>query len=362
MSDAREFPTPPPPATHRAQRSSRIGEGIGAGMRIVGILAALLLVLFWASGITMVQPNEVALVLRLGKLVGDTPGAQVHPPGILLAWPYPIDQVIRIPVKQEREVTIDRLRLQSSGMVTGELDPIRDGYVLCGDQHILQTAVQLKYQINDPVAFQFQAEAPERILKEVACAEVVQTIAGWNAMDTLRLQRTSENGEIQHLPAVVRKKIQDRVDQLKLGISVAAIEFREVIPTPQLAAAFENVQSEQIHIETRKREAEGFAARTIPSAEAQSYSLVNEATRFQTELTTRANEEVTLFSKVYAQYQANPNLVWTRLYLETMERLMQSIGQFRFVAPGTRIILSPGKPSSPQPVPPSVAPVIGDAP
>lgn len=341
MSDKRTFSPPPPPRENRAKRSEQIGVGVGAGMRIIGLLTALLMILFWCSGITMVQPNEVALLTRFGKLVGNTPGEQVQPPGILLALPYPIDEVIRVPVKEEREVSIDRLKLSAAGSNTTALDPIRDGYVLCGDQHILQTNVRVKYRISDPVAFHFQADQPERVLKEAAAASIVQTIAGWNAMDTLRLQRSSNTEEVERLPISVRESLQRRLDQLGLGIEVSAIEFREIIPTPQLAEAFENVQSEQIHIETRKREAEGFAARTIPQAEADRYTLVNEATRFQTDVTTKADEEVTLFDKVYAQYLANPELVWSRLYLESMEQIMQSVGRLKFVAPGTRIVISP---------------------
>jgi len=135
--------------------------------------------------------------------------------------------------------------------------------------------------------------------------------------------------------------IQTRLDQLSVGIRLSAVEFREIIPTPQLAAAFENVQSEQIRIETRKREAEGFAARTLPEAEADRYSMVNEAIRFRTELTTTAKEEVTLFEEIFAQYLVNRQLVWTRLYLEAMEFLMRRVGNFRFVPPDTRLIISP---------------------
>ncbi|PQO27277.1 hypothetical protein C5Y96_17175 [Blastopirellula marina] len=341
MSGQRDFPLPPPPKESRSRRTEQIGAGVGAGMRIIGLLAALLIILFWCSGITMVQPNEVALLTRFGKLVGDTPGDHVQPPGILLALPYPIDEVIRIPVKEEREVAIDRLQLGAASNNATALDPIRDGYVLCGDQHILQTNVRVKYRISDPVAFHFQADRPEHILKEAAAASIVQTIAGWNAMDTLRLQRSTRAEEVERLPIAVRDSLQQRLDQLGIGIQVSAVEFREIIPTPQLAEAFENVQSEQIHIETRKREAEGFAARTLPKAEADRYTLVNEATRFQTDVTTKADEEVTLFDKVYAQYLANPELVWSRLYLEAMEQIMQSVGRLKFVAPGTRIVISP---------------------
>lgn len=355
MSQQRTFPPPPPPKQNRSKRSEQIGAGVGAGMRIIGLLALILVILFWCSGFTMVQPNEVALVTRLGKLVGSTPAEQVHQPGILWALPYPIDKVIRIPIKEEREVAIDRLQLSPTSSDSSNLDPINDGYVLCGDQHILQTNVRVKYRISDPIAFHFEADNPERVLKEAAAATIVQSIAGWNAMDTLRLQRGGAQESVERLPIVVREKLQARLDLLELGIDISAVEFREIIPTPQLAEAFENVQSEQIHIETKKREAEGFAARTIPKAEADRYTLVNEATRFQTDITTKADEEVTLFDKVYAQYQANPEIVWSRLYLESIEQVMQSVGKLKFVAPGTRIVISPQN-SSPQANTSSVVP------
>jgi len=133
-------------------------------MRIIGVLTLLLFAIFWCSGITMIQANEIALVLRFGNLVGSDTSEQVRPPGLLLAWPYPIDRVIRIPIKEERELTIDRLQLRDPQNPSSQLDPILDGYVLCGDQHILQTRVRVKYRIDDPVAFQFHSADPERLL------------------------------------------------------------------------------------------------------------------------------------------------------------------------------------------------------
>jgi len=101
------------------------------------------------------------------------------------------------------------------------------------------------------------------------------------------------------------------------------------------------VQSERIAIETKKREAEGFAARTVPAAEAESNSMIQEANRLATDLRTRAEEEVALFDRLHDEYLRNPELVWNRLHLETIERLMRDGSQFRFVDPGTRLILTP---------------------
>lgn len=386
QSSAGQFTPPPPPKKSGRGSGMAAAQGIAEGLRVVGYLAVILLILFWCSGITVVQPGEVALVLRMGRLVGDTPQTQVRQPGLLLALPYPIDQVIRVPVQQEREAAITQLRLRGGGG-SGQLDPILDGYTLSGDQHVLQVDLHVKYRIVDPIAFQLKTAEPERVLTDLVTAATVQTIATWHVQDALRLQRAvaeaapveidvpdlnrpviaaeelAEDPVAAGVPAerlanVIRAAAQERADFLELGIELTAIEFREILPTPQLADVFQKVQSERIAIETRKREAEGFAAQTIPQAESQRNSLVNEATRHRTELVTKAEEEVALFENMFAQYRQNPELVWNRMHLETIEKVMETAGEFRFVSDSTRLLLSPsGKPAPQLPAPqPSVTP------
>ena len=63
-------------------------------------------VLYALSGITIVKPDEVAVVLRWGRLVGDTPALQQHGPGLLFAFPRPMDEVVRVQVKHVWEVPV----------------------------------------------------------------------------------------------------------------------------------------------------------------------------------------------------------------------------------------------------------------
>ena len=96
-------PRPPSP------ENFSMAEGVRAGSRMIAWLAVGLFVLFWCSGITTIGPGEVGLLLRCGRLTGASPADQVRQPGLLLALPYPIDEVIRVPVKQEREIAIKAL-------------------------------------------------------------------------------------------------------------------------------------------------------------------------------------------------------------------------------------------------------------
>ncbi|QDT36659.1 protease modulator HflK [Stratiformator vulcanicus] len=338
-SDGEFVPPPVPPKQRTTERFSMI-EGAASGLRMVSWLAVGLFVLFWCSGITTIQPGEVGLLLRCGKLVGATPSEQIRQPGLLLALPYPIDEVIRVPVKQEREISVAALRsrrIDLDGVKTGVG---LNGYALSGDQNILQADLTLKYRIRDPIAYRLGNDDPERILRDIATGAAAETIAAWNVDDALRLQRESDVGP-QKLAFVVRDSAQQLADTTRLGVEITAVEFREIQPPEAVADAFQSVQSERIAIETKKRESEGFAARTVPAAEAESNSMIQEANRLATDLRTRAEEEVELFDRLHDEYRRNPELVWNRLHLETIEGLMRDGSQFRFVDPGTRLILTP---------------------
>ena len=66
-------------------------------------------VLYLLSGITVVRSDEVAVVLRWGHLVGETPALQQHGPGLLFAFPRPVDEVVRVQVKRVWEVPVTTL-------------------------------------------------------------------------------------------------------------------------------------------------------------------------------------------------------------------------------------------------------------
>ena len=114
------------------ERAPTLLLGLDTGFRMLRWLVLLLLVLFCLSGITRVKSGEEALVLRLGKLV------KVQPSGLLLALPYPIDDVIRVPVKQEGEVDIsDFLGTTSYNNSHQTIDALREGSRLTGDHQVV---------------------------------------------------------------------------------------------------------------------------------------------------------------------------------------------------------------------------------
>jgi membrane protease subunit HflK len=106
-------------------------------------------VLYALSGITVVKPDEVAVILRWGRLVGDSPGLQAHGPGLLFAFPRPVDQVVRVQVKRVFEVPVTTLAATGEDSSNGyyTIDPLKEGYALTGDQNIVHVEMVARYRI-----------------------------------------------------------------------------------------------------------------------------------------------------------------------------------------------------------------------
>jgi membrane protease subunit HflK len=93
-------------------------------------------------------------------------------------------------------------------------------------------------------------------------------------------------------------------------------------------------------MQTKKRDAEGFAAREIPGAEAERNRQVKQAVAYDSSLQARASEEMSVFEELYVEYQKSPALVGSRIYLESMEQILENVGRLDFVSPEERVILS----------------------
>ena len=126
---------------------------------VVIIIAVVLIIC--CSGIRFIKSGESAVILRFGKIVGDTPEEQVHDAGILFAFPYIIDEVITIPTGSVQEFTVN------THYTDGEMTTYdRNGYVITGDNNIAILSASVKYTISDPVAYALSVKDPQYITHE----------------------------------------------------------------------------------------------------------------------------------------------------------------------------------------------------
>src|SRR5512140_1296806 len=77
--------------------SEALSEALRSSFGIVKFVMFLLVCVFLASGFFTVGPQERAMIIRLGRPVGEGEKALLGP-GLHWSWPYPIDEYVKVPI------------------------------------------------------------------------------------------------------------------------------------------------------------------------------------------------------------------------------------------------------------------------
>jgi len=307
---------------------------------------AAMAVLYLFSGVTVVRSDEVAVILRWGRLVGDSPGLQQHGPGLLFSFPRPIDRVLRVPVKHVWEVSVTTL--DSAAGASG-FSPITTGYALTGDENVVHVNMVARYRVRDPAEWAFYSPKSEDALRVEVTAAMVRSLG------EMGVDRVLADGR-QQLGATATRRAQAGLDAVHSGLEISSLEVTRLAPPAELASEFDAVQSAFIGAETAKKEAQAYAATAIPEAQSYADSVVQKARADGEAAVAQARGEAGAFLALVKEYKANTAVVRERLYRDAVEKALGAAGSVRWIPPpvvgsyhGMRIRVGPAgaRPTAP---------------
>jgi modulator of FtsH protease HflK len=310
---------------------------------------ALMAMLYALSGITIVRSDEVAVVLRWGRLVGETPALQQHGPGLLFAFPKPIDEVVRVQVKHVWEVPVSTLAASKSGdeggnyleSVGATLNPLTQGYAVTGDQNIVQADMVARYRVSDPGEWAFYGPKAEDVLRVEVTAAMVRSLG------EMGVDRVLSDGR-KELVATVTRRTQTGLDAAHSGLELSSLELTKLAPPAALASDFDAVQGAFIQSQTAQNEAQAFAQSAVPKAQADADAAIQAAHGAADSELATAKGDAAAFYALDQEYRANPGVVRERLYRDAIEKAIAAAGVVRWVPPpaggsyhGFRLSLAP---------------------
>jgi membrane protease subunit HflK len=272
-----------------------------------------IVVLLWAaSGIYIVAPDERGIVLRFGRVVREAgPGPGYH-------LPYPIEEVFKPSVTQIRKEEFG-FRTVSVGPPPRYAPESAEALMLTGDENIVKLQFIVQYKIKDEPGgatdFLFNVRSPRETLRAAAEA-AMREVVGRNEIDDAL---TEGKARIQD---DVHKRLQEIVDQYDVGIQVAAVKMQDVDPPDEVSDAFKDVISAQQDKERLINEANGYANDVVPKARGQAAQLVNEAEAYQAAKVQDATGQAQRFTALQEEYAKAKDVTRERLYLETMEVIL----------------------------------------
>ena len=325
--------------------SQALAEALRGSFAIVKFVMGVLLAVFLFSGFFTVGPQEKGIVLRFGRPVGEGDNAWLGP-GPHWAWPYPIDEVIKVPVSELQEVrstvgwyhqTAAEAAMNTPPPNTPSLSPVTDGYVITGDENIVHAKAILRYRIIDPsrCVFEFTGNTNggfglagvSNAVQNALNNALVYTTAHYSVDNMLTYEKAKFNEDVQ-------RRVNELVARENLGVAVDQCDVESIEPGA-LKDAFEKVTGATQDRNKLLLAAHQSAFATLSTAAAEAASITNRAESSRSNLVASISGDADLFQRVLPRYQANRDLFIQQRSVETIGHILTNLNDKIFL-PTTR--------------------------
>jgi membrane protease subunit HflK len=267
-----------------------IGGPGGLSGRSLGIIAAILVVVWLASGIYIIEPAERGVVMRFGAYVDMTePGPHWH-------IPFPVETVETVNVDEISTFT-------------------HNAAMLTQDENIVDVELTVQSRIQDAADYLFQDQAPQKTLRDVTETVVRKTI-GESKLDFILTEGRSA------VAATIQERVQGLINQYKTGLEVTSINMQPAKPPDQVKEAFDDAIKAREDKERLENKAEAYANEIVPQARGEAARVEADSKAYRDKVIASAEGESSRFLAILTEYSKAPAVTRERLYLETMEQVL----------------------------------------
>lgn len=279
-------------------------EGLPGGGNLVGLLAGVLALVWVASGFYIVDTGKRGVVLRFGQYIETTePGPRWH-----LPWP----------IESREIVNVDQVRTVEVGYRSDVKSKVlRESLMLTDDENIIDLQFAVQYILKDPEDFLFINRGPEETVLQVA-ETAMREVVGKNKMDFVLYEGRAE------IAASAKVLLQQILDRYNTGISISQVTLQNIQPPEQVQAAFDDAVKASQDRERLKNEAEAYFNDVVPRARGLASRLTEEAEGYKLSVIANAEGEASRFAQIFTEYQKAPQVTRQRMYLDTMQTVMDN--------------------------------------
>jgi len=265
----------------------------------------LLLIIFWLlSGFYQIQPSEQGVITRFGAYVYTTdPGLHYH-------LPYPIETVSKVNTTRERSINLGIMEDSRNSAQS-----FTESHMLTGDENIVDINLTIVWRIKNAKDYLFNMRNPDATV-QVAAQSVLREIVGQSEMQPII---TGDRGKVED---ETKQELQKVLDEFGSGIEIVRVKLQKADPPKQVVDAFNEVQRAKADMERFKNEAEAYRNEILPKARGEAAQKLQDAQAYQAAVVNKAKGEAERFNSVYNAYKQGKEVTAQRMYLETMEDIV----------------------------------------
>ncbi len=310
------------------------------------ILAAFAVIaIIWSlTGMYTVKPGQAAAIRIFGAAAAEPVTAE----GFHWNWPAPVGHkdIIQVSENRSAEVGFNSLPSDRIDVLTGEewQRDINAATMITGDLNLVEVQIVAQYRISDLNKYLFHADDPghsfeywDKDRAKTHRSHPVGRPDGQSLKDTLEIamrrafgQRTIDEALITDRETIEREIMevaQEILDEYETGIRLTSVQLQEVKAPDTVQEAFDDVLRAREEKETRINEALAFESDTLPKARGLAKQLVQQAQAYRAERIAAATAEADRFTNILNEYKASPEIIASRMYLETIDRVLPRLHQ-----------------------------------
>lgn len=356
----------PIPDHIKFDEGQRRGEGADAlvqtakwARRTLKIVMIVLLVGYCFSNYTVLDSNEQAFVLRFGKLSGD----KVKKPGrSYWAAPKPFSEVVRIRAEKSHTVhtgfwfNIPPGSNPATDPAQPQFETGADDYLLTGDYNIVHAKWAITYVIDNPVAYHFDYNAPEKLVESILRNAAIKETASYG-IDNVLYSGSEE------LRQRVERRVRKELTDAQVGIDVTgeqlSVFYHQKQVPRQVLEAFSNVTgAEQEHSQAVNK-AEADARQIVQEAEGEAAAIIAEAQAYREQIVAETKADADYFSAILDSYRTSRGTLLITLFQQTLEQMVGHARDVYLVHPDQEVRLMTNRPATAPPPPPGAGPPPG---
>ena len=284
------------------------GSGSGGGSALISVVAVVGLVVWGLSGIYIVDSAERGVITRFGSYVDTTmPGPHWH-------LPYPIERVELVDVEENRAVEIGFRDSSASRRVA---TVPQEALMLTQDENIVDIKFAVQYQIGDAKSYLFNVRDPDATLRQ-ATESAVREVIGKAKMDFVLTEGQSDIADR------VETNLQEILDRYETGLLVTSVNLQSAQPPEEVRGAFEDAINAREDQQRLINEARAYSSDVIPKSRGNAARQLEEANAYKERVIAQAEGEASRFEQMLTEYKKAPVVTRQRLYIDTMQSVMQN--------------------------------------
>src|SRR5882672_502143 len=269
-----------------------------------GVLVALVLAVWLASGFYIVVEGQRGVVLTFGRFSQETS------PGLRWRMPWPIQSAEIVNLAQVRTLEVGYRNNVRTKV-------LKESLMLTDDENIVDLQFAVQYLVKDAKDFVFNVRRPDDSAMQIA-ETAMREVIGKSKMDAILYETQVD---VANRSRDLMQAIHDRYNT---GITVSTVTIQNAQPPEQVQAAFDDAVKAGQDRERQKNEGQAYANDVIPRARGAASRLFQEADGYKQRVIANAEGDASRFKQVLTEYAKAPQVTRERIYIDTMREILSS--------------------------------------